>query len=605
MGLPQGSELSPVLFLFYINNLAKLLPPDTVNAMFADDVTLLATSRTYGEAEETVQKSVDIVAEWSKEWKISLNGTKSETCYFTSHRKELKEGHWTPAIIVNGKPIRYNPTPRLLGVTLDRTMSFGPHVANIGTQLSSKIRSIACVANSKWGWRKEYLQRIYTANVKSAMHYAGFAWQPCLAEAQIKALERTQNSALRSVTGQNMSTPVEALTLEVGDQTIRTEIRRNAAIAAEKAMRMPTDHPRRLAFEMADNSRRVKKTSWGTMARDVISDIPDADAMSNRRPLTYFDVPPWLPDPNMQVFATLPGIDNKNEEEEKIIRAAYKQIRSFSPSRTIYTDGSASAGTDRGGAGVVTTIGDPASFTVSNTIRRKGARHTSSYGEELNAMEAAAEFILETADADETIVIGTDSQSLCTALLSANRETDRIRELLGQTEARIIVQWMPGHCNIPGNEAADQAAKEAALTPGEYQPTTIKSARSVIKRHVRDGAIKNEHAFLTEVYRDYSSHREKQITSRTDQVHLARIRCGKHLAFADYDKQLHEEVDNSCPRCDHTQHNLHHWFSECPGTSAEKHKLYGEENGDGLRLLTRKPKQSVALARRTLLGAQQ
>ena len=40
--------------------------------------------------------------------------------------------------------------------------------------------------------------------------------------------------------------------------------------------------------------------------------------------------------------------------------------------------------------------------------------------------EAAAEFILETADADETIVIGTDSQSLCTALLSANRETDRI-----------------------------------------------------------------------------------------------------------------------------------------------------------------------------------
>ena len=94
--------------------------------------------------------------------------------------------------------------------------------------------------------------------------------------------------------------------------------------------------------------------------------------------------------------------------------------------------------------------------------------------------------IVEMAAANETIVIGTDSQFLCSALISANRDTDKIRKLFGEADARIIVQWMPGHCNIPGNEAADKAAKEATLLPDEFEPTSIKSARSFIKRNVRN-----------------------------------------------------------------------------------------------------------------------
>ena len=53
-GLPQGSVLSPILFLFYIDNLADILPESVVIAMFADDVTILSTDK---DREEATQKA--------------------------------------------------------------------------------------------------------------------------------------------------------------------------------------------------------------------------------------------------------------------------------------------------------------------------------------------------------------------------------------------------------------------------------------------------------------------------------------------------------------------------------------------------------------------
>ena len=68
-GLPQGSVLPPLVFLFYINNLADLLPEDTIHALFADDVSILASHNSKEEATQIAHRSVNIAVEWSKEGK--------------------------------------------------------------------------------------------------------------------------------------------------------------------------------------------------------------------------------------------------------------------------------------------------------------------------------------------------------------------------------------------------------------------------------------------------------------------------------------------------------------------------------------------------------
>ena len=60
-GLPQGFVLAPLLFLFYINDLASTLNDDAVIALFADDVSFLTTAHKKEDAEAAGQSVVNSV----------------------------------------------------------------------------------------------------------------------------------------------------------------------------------------------------------------------------------------------------------------------------------------------------------------------------------------------------------------------------------------------------------------------------------------------------------------------------------------------------------------------------------------------------------------
>ena len=60
-GLPQGSILTPLLFLFYINNLASTLNDDVVIALFADVVSILILARKKEDAEPAAQSVVNSI----------------------------------------------------------------------------------------------------------------------------------------------------------------------------------------------------------------------------------------------------------------------------------------------------------------------------------------------------------------------------------------------------------------------------------------------------------------------------------------------------------------------------------------------------------------
>ena len=595
-GLPQGSVLSPLLFLFYINSLAELLPKHTVNALFADDVRILATAPTIKAAREKAQKTVNIVSEWSKEWRLTLNSSKSESSLFTTNRKEAKE---SVAIFIDKKKICFNKTPKFLGVYLDRELTFVKHISEITTRSTAKLRMLGALSHTTWGCLKHDLMKVYFSHIRSVMDYAAPGWQPWLAASNMEALEVVQNKALRIVTGNVQKSRVSARRKEAVTPSYATMSKRTILRSVEKAVRLPSDHPRKIALCKDPVPMKNSRRSW----RHVGNQLGDAFAAAStyeRQPFAPYARAPWETPNNLAVHESVPGISSNADDAGTLMQATLERIRNLSPHP--YTDGSASAGTTDGGAGVVITRGDPTCPEEIQTIRVKGASRTSSYEEEVSAMNAALEWIGDNCSEAEKVVICTDSLSLCQALSALNEGVDETILRISQCKADIAIQWVPAHCGVPGNEAAEQAAKDACNLESNHRPVSFASECARIRQAIQDppptdpGDIR-----IHEIYSAYNQTRDNaEVKTRADQVDLARLRARKHPALRDYKHLLNESVADTCPRCHAGAEDLEHWLHECDAMMLKKMRTFGrtvlEEN-----ILTLEPGKSLELARASIL----
>ena len=124
-GLSLGSILAPLRFLFYM---ASLLNDDEAIALFADDVSILTTAHKKEDAEAAAHSVVNFVVIWSQEWKLNLNTDKSEVCPFST---SSNNNTWNLTIFIGTQKICINTTLCLLGIILDRSLTFNAHLKKL------------------------------------------------------------------------------------------------------------------------------------------------------------------------------------------------------------------------------------------------------------------------------------------------------------------------------------------------------------------------------------------------------------------------------------------------------------------------------------------
>jgi ribonuclease HI len=251
-----------------------------------------------------------------------------------------------------------------------------------------------------------------------------------------------------------------------------------------------------------------------------------------------------------------------------------------------------------GGAAMVATTGEAENQRVLEIYRVKGAEFTSSYEEEFQAASTALQWIHQQQDIDQDcrVVIATDSQSLCMALEGLNAGADEIRSLMDAVSCKLILQWIPGHSDVIGNDLADQAAKEATRLHGTGRAVSWRGIKPAINRTLK--VAPPVHSRTIQVYSKHSALRDKSIVTRKDQVLLARLRSGHHLGLNETKHRYNNFEDPICSRCKLDIDDLEHWLS-CAGTAAARMKIFGTVEVD-LSALTEFPAKSIALARQTL-----
>ena len=162
---------------------------------------------------------------------------------------------------------------------------------------------------------------------------------------------------------------------------------------------------------------------------------------------------------------------------------------------------------------------------------------------------------------------------------------------LMRASVAIVIQWIPAHCDIYGNELADAAAKAATSLDEPQTEISFSSICSHIKARIVDNP--NKHERTAEVYASLSKRKENKVTSRSDQVLLARIRSGHHWLFESYHKMVDPTHDAKCKEYGAKLHDLEHWFRFCPSTSHIRQRIFGTTDVE-LDLLSSDPTRAIA-----------
>ena len=173
--------------------MASSLNDDAIIALFADDVSILTTAQKEEDPEAAAQSEVTYFVIWSWEWKLNLNADKIQGFPFSTWSNNST---WNPTIFIGTQKVRVNTTPCLLGVILNRSLTFNAHLKKLTTSLTSSICIIRATAHTTWGWHRSTLKMAFHALVRSKLDYAAPAWQPWLSDTNLSSLDRLQNHSL-------------------------------------------------------------------------------------------------------------------------------------------------------------------------------------------------------------------------------------------------------------------------------------------------------------------------------------------------------------------------------------------------------------------------
>ena len=593
-GLPQGSVLSPLLFLFVIDGLRPRLPPGVEVSMYADDVALWASHRDKAVAASKVEEAVDVVWRWSQEKKLMLNLGKCEVSFFSTDTHEAK---WQPHVNVGGASLKFSPTPVFLGVMYDRTLSFRPQAERTAASLSKKARLLTALAGSEWGWDGGLLRRVYQSVLLSSSSYCGAGWKPWAAKSTLGVLDKAQNRGLRRVTGQFSSTPIEALRMEAGFQSADCYARRETALAWEKSIRLPQAHPRKVVASSRVR-HRLQRSSW---RKNAVA-LADECGFAAHTPL---EMPPpttasweWKA-PRWKVHLSLEGGSSRDTPEEVRRADALTTIRSFGRRRAIiYTDGSAEGGVRSGGSAAIICNDDPDDPRVLLSLGQTGPAFTSSFETEVWALLLAARWLGENGGADDRFLICSDSRSALSALAGSVGKPHSLlvslKAALDRIPSLIDLQWVPSHCGLSGNELADSEAGRKArldpLTTASRAPLSLESVRSAISSEIVDA--QPDRVRRGEVCEVYQGKRgSTQGLSRKEEVKLAQLRSGQSKLLAAFRARVQGE-DPVCPKCNGSEETLRHFMQECPATEASRRRLF-EAVPPPLSVLWTHPRESL------------
>jgi exonuclease III len=301
IGIPQGSPVSPILYLFYnselIEDCEKYLREGVETSGYADDIGLIAQGPNTATTTKILTKvHEEVCVPWARRHGSVFSPPKYQLLHVTRKRNmNLEE-----PIILPDTTIHPREEATYLGLQFDSRLSWKGQKARVKYKTLKSMGALARISQSTWGAKLTAIRQIYNATVIPQATYACSAWYaPSKKEntktAIVRALESVQGKALRIATGAFRATSLPALDVEAFVTPIQHTLERAAEETALRIMATPS-------YQTIISARSKRKNAIQTPLNRLTKNIEKRCGANGRlEKVLPFIVPPnWEP-PNIYI----------------------------------------------------------------------------------------------------------------------------------------------------------------------------------------------------------------------------------------------------------------------------------------------------------------